>query len=144
MTAKVSKKNSFSTLSYQVLWLGSGIRPPRTIPLGPEFGQNYITTTFNERHEGGISEVFNRLSSQSTVDVNFREWIHSHPGNTNWPSGFDNDTHEFKGSGDMQVAKSVTEGLSKVNWNIPIFKIYPIKDRKYVIFNAKSTRYDFY
>ena len=35
MTAKVSKKNSFSTLSYQVLWLGSGIRPPRTIPLGP-------------------------------------------------------------------------------------------------------------
>ena len=36
MTAKVSKKNSFSTLSYQVLWLGSGIRPPRTIPLGPE------------------------------------------------------------------------------------------------------------
>ena len=37
MTAKVSKKNSFSTLSYQVLWLGSGIRPPRTIPLGPEF-----------------------------------------------------------------------------------------------------------
>ena len=64
--------------------------------------------------------------------------------NTNWPSGFDNDTHEFKGSGDMQVAKSVTEGLSKVNWNIPIFKIYPIKDRKYVIFNAKSTRYDFY
>ena len=37
MTAKVSKKNSFSTLSYQVLWLGSGIRPPRTIPLGPIF-----------------------------------------------------------------------------------------------------------
>ena len=37
MTAKVSKKNSFSTLSYQVLWLGSGIRPPRTIPLGPNF-----------------------------------------------------------------------------------------------------------
>ena len=37
MTAKVSKKNSFSTLSYQVLWLGSGIRLPRTIPLGPEF-----------------------------------------------------------------------------------------------------------
>ncbi|GJG65842.1 hypothetical protein PRLR6014_23180 [Prevotella lacticifex] len=37
MTAKVSKKNSFSTLSYQVLWLGSGIRPPRTIPLGPKF-----------------------------------------------------------------------------------------------------------
>ena len=36
MTAKVSKKNSFSTLSYQVLWLGSGIRPPRTIPLGPD------------------------------------------------------------------------------------------------------------
>ena len=36
MTAKVSKKNSFSTLSYQVLWLGSGIRPPRTIPLGPK------------------------------------------------------------------------------------------------------------
>ena len=36
MTAKVSKKNSFSTLSYQVHWLGSGIRPPRTIPLGPE------------------------------------------------------------------------------------------------------------
>ena len=36
MTAKVSKKNSFSTLSYQVLWLGSGIRLPRTIPLGPE------------------------------------------------------------------------------------------------------------
>ena len=35
MTAKVSKKNSFSTLSYQVLWLGSGIRLPRTIPLGP-------------------------------------------------------------------------------------------------------------
>ena len=37
MTAKVSKKNSFSTLSYQVLWLGSGIRLPRTIPLGPLF-----------------------------------------------------------------------------------------------------------
>ena len=36
MTAKVSKKNSFSTLSYQVLWLGSGIRLPRTIPLGPK------------------------------------------------------------------------------------------------------------
>ena len=43
MTAKVSKKNSFSTLSYQVLWLGSGIRPPRTIPLGP-----YIVETFNK------------------------------------------------------------------------------------------------
>ena len=37
MTAKVSKKNSFSTLSYQVLWLGSGICLPRTIPLGPTF-----------------------------------------------------------------------------------------------------------
>ena len=40
MTAKVSKKNSFSTLSYQVLWLGSGIRLPRTIPLGPEKAEN--------------------------------------------------------------------------------------------------------
>ena len=40
MTAKVSKKNSFSTLSYQVLWLGSGIRPPRTIPLGPKEGRS--------------------------------------------------------------------------------------------------------
>ena len=40
MTAKVSKKNSFSTLSYQVLWLGSGIRPPRTIPLGPKFTES--------------------------------------------------------------------------------------------------------
>ena len=42
MTAKVSKKNSFSTLSYQVLWLGSGIRPPRTIPLGPLFHGLYV------------------------------------------------------------------------------------------------------
>ena len=42
MTAKVSKKNSFSTLSYQVLWLGSGIRPPRTIPLGPRFMLSFI------------------------------------------------------------------------------------------------------
>jgi hypothetical protein len=42
MTAKVSKKNSFSTLSYQVLWLGSGIRLPRTIPLGPEEKENCI------------------------------------------------------------------------------------------------------
>ena len=45
MTAKVSKKNSFSTLSYQVLWLGSGIRPPRTIPLGPRevLGQDAVS-----------------------------------------------------------------------------------------------------
>jgi hypothetical protein len=46
MTAKVSKKNSFSTLSYQVLWLGSGIRPPRTIPLGPDI---LLINTYNER-----------------------------------------------------------------------------------------------
>ena len=43
MTAKVSKKNSFSTLSYQVLWLGSGIRPPRTIPLGPKYVLSLLT-----------------------------------------------------------------------------------------------------
>ena len=45
MTAKVSKKNSFSTLSYQVLWLGSGIRLPRTIPLGPY----YLTSKLAEQ-----------------------------------------------------------------------------------------------
>ena len=45
MTAKVSKKNSFSTLSYQVLWLGSGIRLPRTIPLGPPLLKLFLPNT---------------------------------------------------------------------------------------------------
>lgn len=49
MTAKVSKKNSFSTLSYQVLWLGSGIRLPRTIPLGPKEFKNRWTVAGDEK-----------------------------------------------------------------------------------------------
>ena len=71
MTAKVSKKNSFSTLSYQVLWLGSGIRPPRTIPLGPRFfdcyrdyasclGDDYI-------HPNLKGEVFTYISSMKSL-----------------------------------------------------------------------------
>ena len=49
MTAKVSKKNSFSTLSYQVLWLGSGIRLPRTIPLGPFFTAIFEPMVFHHK-----------------------------------------------------------------------------------------------
>ena len=60
MTAKVSKKNSFSTLSYQVLWLGSGIRPPRTIPLGP------INRDFRENNfVGVVKDIELRLSDSS-------------------------------------------------------------------------------
>ncbi|WP_036905868.1 hypothetical protein, partial [Prevotella sp. AGR2160] len=53
---KVSKKNSFSTLSYQVLWLGSGIRPPRTIPLGPVFPMFFPVFFFKK-----ISVLFFKL-----------------------------------------------------------------------------------
>ena len=60
MTAKVSKKNSFSTLSYQVLWLGSGIRLPRTIPLGPR--------KFN------VADLLSRLPvSRRLLEIRFRK-----------------------------------------------------------------------
>ena len=63
MTAKVSKKNSFSTLSYQVLWLGSGIRPPRTIPLGPEL--EFIETT---GRTSGLKYILHKTKSSSTQE----------------------------------------------------------------------------
>ena len=74
MTAKVSKKNSFSTLSYQVLWLGSGIRPPRTIPLGPNI-------QFDVNGTGGVSPEIIALqalqnmyqSASSAVSKNIRK-----------------------------------------------------------------------
>ena len=65
MTAKVSKKNSFSTLSYQVLWLGSGICPPRTIPLGPIY---YPTHLASRRTPGDVDIwLFPKGSQQNSV-----------------------------------------------------------------------------
>ena len=109
----------------------------------PITGLNYITTSFKDNNESGLSKIFNRLIRAVNKDCNFREWIHSHPGNSNWPSGFDKDSHEYKGTGDMAQVKSVTKSLSEGKWHIPVFKIYPKKDKKYVEYHSNSTRYDF-
>ena len=79
MTAKVSKKNSFSTLSYQVLWLGSGIRPPRTIPLGPG------KPVFSNSCKGGINEIIINGSNGLACDFTNKE-------------DFQNGLHEFLGT----------------------------------------------
>ena len=69
MTAKVSKKNSFSTLSYQVLWLGSGIRPPRTIPLGPKMldADDPKMTTMIETYRRGFNKG---IAAQTAAFIN--------------------------------------------------------------------------
>ena len=78
MTAKVSKKNSFSTLSYQVLWLGSGIRLPRTIPLGPYYVRLYLkengrTVSENFYVEGREADKLTALNSLPKVALNKKE-----------------------------------------------------------------------
>ena len=80
MTAKVSKKNSFSTLSYQVLWLGSGIRLPRTIPLGPLFlvscAKIIIFCELYVRKEIFFIEKFKGIKVDALIGKTFIQFVH--------------------------------------------------------------------
>ena len=96
-----------------------------------EKGLNFITTSHNESEEAGMTSLFNR---QLKYGYTIRKEIHSHPKNTPYPSGLDENK-----PGDVQYARMVTN-ISK---QFPAFQIYLPKNGKYIEYGPNSIAADF-
>jgi hypothetical protein len=77
------------------------------------------------------------LNNKYKYGYTIRGDIHSHPGNTPYPSGLDD------GKSDIGFAKAVTNISIKNGSGVPTFKIYLPKTGKYINYNRNSTIYDF-
>ena len=92
-------------------------------------GLNFLTTSHEAYKEGGSLDLFDK---QIQYGYNFREHIHSHPHNSEFPSGFDNNR------GDLAWAKYVSRLYPNAQ-----FKIYTPRNKKYINYNKNSNKKDF-
>ena len=94
-------------------------------------GLNFITTSHNHSEETGMTDFFIR---QLQFGYTIRKNVHSHPENTPYPSGFNEEE-----PGDIQYAKKLTN----LNKQSPTFQIYLPKKGKYINFGPNSIAADF-
>ena len=94
-------------------------------------GLNFITTSHNHSEETGMTDFFIR---QLQFGYTIRKNVHSHPENTPYPSGFNEEE-----PGDIQYAKKLTNLIKQS----PIFQIYLPKKGKYINFGPNSIAADF-
>jgi RHS repeat-associated protein len=102
-------------------------------------GLNFLTTTREERIEAGAGDL---IHGQLYNGYSIRKLIHSHPGNTPYPSGL-NDPE--KKSGDIGFAKVIGEWYKEryKKQVQPIFQIFTPTDGNYINYNANSEKSDF-
>lgn len=94
-------------------------------------GLNYITTSHVENSETGMA---NLITNQLRYGYTIRELIHSHPGNTPYPSGIINEN-----SGDIFFAKTIEKYITPK----PVFKIFIPQNLTYIPYSGSSTPEDF-
>ena len=95
-----------------------------------ELSTNYLSSSHEIDCDGGAASLINgRLST-----LPIREWTHSHPLNTEYPSGLDPSNI----SGDIPFTKII----ERVNSIQAVYKIYLPGRRKYIDYNSKSSMLD--
>lgn len=98
-------------------------------------GLNYLTTS----HETGKEKAMTHLiNSQLLHGYTFREHVHSHPGNTDHPSGFPKN-NDVNNTGDIRFARKLTSSLG---YDIHFYIFIP-KSGNYVRYTPESTKEDF-
>lgn len=97
-------------------------------------GLNFITTGHDKDKEPGMTALIN---GQLQYGYTAREFNHSHPQNTPYPSGISGFTGE---TGDVQWAGEVC----KIFGNNVKFNIYTPKNGKYIQFSPNSKKSDYF
>ena len=93
-------------------------------------GLNFILTSHDKDSESGSIDL---IIKQLCYGYTIREDIHSHPGNTPYPSGMNNS------SGDIKYAKRVVAVMKQK----PVFKLFLPRKKKYVSYSSHSIPEDF-
>lgn len=101
-------------------------------------GLNFLTTSHDKKTERGMSNLF---GSQLFAGYTIRELNHSHPGNTEYPSG--SFVHPTTGKGvgqwgDTAFSRWVTDNRKTNGYNIPTFNIFLPASKSYIKYEPNS------
>lgn len=106
-------------------------------------GLNFITTSHGEKVEKGMADLY---VSQLYNGYTIRELNHSHPNDTEYPSGSFIHPRNGKGIGewgDIGFARDITNYQEKNGFKVPNFNIYLPGSGSYVKYNSGSIKSDY-
>ena len=105
-------------------------------------GLDFVTTSHMNKHELGMTYL---LNGQLFNGYTIRELSHSHPSNTDYPSGsFDHKDLRIGEWGDVSFARSITDYFKAKRSIIPTFKIFLPASKSYIGYGPDSKRSDYH